>query len=225
MSYLKNPKGHIVFDCDGTLISSFEAILEGIGEVMSLILNREVGREEVLEKYESDLLALAHNFGLNPDEDEDLKKKLIKTWEEVAHKANVEKRHQFRLFPEIKELIKDLSKDYQLYVWTARDRKSTLHILKDLGVASFFLEFRCVDDCAPKPLTEGLEQMVGDIDKSKIIVIGDSPTDIRGAKNFGVKSIAACWADETFYQACERYQPEFKAMRPKDCLSIINGLF
>ena len=225
MSYLKNPRGHIVFDCDGTLISSFEAILEGISEVMSTILEREVPREEVVANYESDLLALAHNFGLKPDEYLDLRKRLIKTWEEVAHRGNVEKRHQFRLFPEIKELLQDLSKEYQLYVWTARDRKSTLYILKDLGVASYFLDFRCVDDCDPKPLPAGLEEMVGDIDKNKVIVIGDSPTDIRGAQSFGVKSIAACWADENFFKDSDRLEPDFKAKSPKDCLSIINNLF
>ena len=225
MSYLENPRGHIIFDCDGTLISSFEAIIEGIGEVMSTVLEREVNRDEVLKNYESDLLALAHNFGLKPDEDDALKDRLIKTWEAVAQKVNEEKRHQFRLFPGIKDLILELSKDYQLYVWTARDRRSTLYILKDLEIASFFLEFRCVDDCAPKPLTEGLEQMVGDVDKDKVIVIGDSPTDIRGAKSFGVKSIAACWADERFFHESDRYEPEFKAKAPKDCLSIINNLF
>ncbi len=225
MALLDNPRGHIVFDCDGTLISSFESIVDGVKEVMSITLKREVTREEVIEKYTADLYGLAKNFGIELEGDEAKQKELIGLWEEVVHRNNEARRHQFLLYPGIKELLDELKKEYQLYVWTARDRRSTLFILRDLGVVEYFLDFSCVDDDnAPKPMPDGIERMVGDFDKSKVVVIGDSPGDIRGAKAYGAKSIAACWDHPEFYENSDNYGADFKTRDPLDCLSIINSL-
>jgi phosphoglycolate phosphatase len=221
MSYLENPRGHVVFDCDGTLISSQESIYEGLSELMTIILEREVTIDEARLKYAADLVTVANNFDLEPENDPELQHKLITTWREVASKQ----KHQFRLFPGIKDLILELTKkEYQLYVWTARDRQSTLRILKDLEVAQYFLEFRCLDDCEPKPSPVGLEQMVGDIPRDNIVMIGDSYPDLYGASSFGCKSIAACWAADDLDQYLAKYDPSALAKAPQDCLKLIEKL-
>lgn len=221
MTYIKNPRGHIVFDCDGTLITSIDSLYEGLQYVMSEILARPVSLDEAHQKYSSDVYQVALNFGLDPKKDEALKERMIKSWSEYAQN----KGNPFRLFFDIKKLLLELSKkNYQLYVWTARDRKSCLRILKELGVSDLFLEFRCLDDCDPKPHPTGLRQMLGDIEKDKILVIGDSSSDIIGAKNFGVKSIAACWASSQIADHLTPYGPEGLANSPLDCLKIIDDL-
>ena len=137
MTYIKNPRGHVVFDCDGTIISSFDAVLEAVAEVMTIMLDRNVIVQEAREKYVADLAQISANFGLDPVKDDALKMKLMKTWEEVAAKQTL----PFRLFPGLKDLVLKLrSMDYQTYVWTARDRRSTLRILKELEIAEHFLE-------------------------------------------------------------------------------------
>lgn len=221
MSYLENPRGHVVFDCDGTLISSIDSIYEGLSELMTIILERPVSLEEAKQKYAADLVTVAHNFELAPENDPDLQMKLIQTWREVAAKQ----RNQFRLFSGIEALIEELlKKNYQLYVWTARDRQSTLRILRDLGIAKHFLEFRCLDDCDPKPSVVGLEQMVGEYEKSKIVMIGDSYPDIYGAQSFGCASIAACWAHDDLEQYLAKYDPTALAKTPQDCVKLIENL-
>lgn len=225
MQYLENPRGHIVFDCDGTLISSFESIVDGVKEVMSITLDRDVDREEVLNNYTADLFGLARNFGLSIENDEKKQKELLKLWEEVVHRNNSMRKHQFSLYPGISELLEKLKSEYNLYVWTARDRRSTLFILKDLGIAKYFLDFSCVDDpVSPKPMPDGISHMLGEVDRSKVVVIGDSPGDLRGASAFGAKSIAACWDHPDFYESCDQYGADFKVTSPLDCLSIINDL-
>jgi len=221
MSLVENPRGHVVFDCDGTLISSQESIYEGISQLMTIILGREVTLDEARQKYAADLIAVANNFDLDPEKDLELQQKLISTWRDVASKQ----KHQFRLFPGIEQLINDLlAKNYQLYVWTARDRQSTLRILKDLGVAKHFLEFRCLDDCEPKPSPRGLEEMVGDYEKDNIVMIGDSYPDLYGARSFGCASIAACWASDDLDQHLSSYDPSALAKAPQDCLKLIEKL-
>jgi len=68
---------------------------------------------------------------------------------------------QYQLFEGIKELIQELSPHCLLYVWTARGRSSTLRILQELGVSSYFDGVSCWDDSLPKPHIEGLQNLVG----------------------------------------------------------------
>lgn len=102
---------------------------------------------------------------------------------------------KYELFPGIKDLLLKLSaEDYTLYVWTARDRKSTLRILKEQGVLHLFDSLCTVEDALPKPHISGLLELVGNTSKSSVCVIGDTSNDILGAKNFGVKGIGAIWS-------------------------------
>ena len=48
----------------------------------------------------------------------------------------------FKVFPEIKELLVDLSDlGFKLAVWTARPHRSTFLSLKNLGIESFLVRF------------------------------------------------------------------------------------
>jgi phosphoglycolate phosphatase len=210
-------KGHIVFDCDGTLISSMQAVFKAIQQFMSEYLEREVTPEEVKSKYTADMMALCQNFGLDIGA-EDQQQKMFKRWTEIAA-AN---EHQYDLFDGIKDLVHDLSESgYCLYVWTLRDRRSTLEILKQLGIIGHFFDFRCMDDTTPKPHPQGLEELVGGFAKDNIVVIGDTAADIEGANNFGCKSIAALWCENINEAYIEKAGPSFNAKVPHECIKII----
>lgn len=132
----------------------------------------------------------------------------------------------FILYPGISSLLNQLvRKNYLAYVWTGRDRLSTLSILKSLGVASYFLDFRCADDTISKPHPQGLWEMLPEIDSSQVLIIGDSYTDIEGARRFGCASIAALWADHTRRAQLEGEGADFFAVKPIDCLEIIENYF
>jgi len=219
----KDPKikGHIVFDCDGTLISSQEAIFKGIQVLMSEVLNRTVDRAEVLEKYTADMALLAKRFELNV-EDEDVRNHLIKRWTELSNQNEF----RYALFDGIHEVILKLSKmGYRLYVWTARDRMSTLAILKSLDVAKHFHEFRCFDDTTPKPHPMGLEEMVGEYERSKTLMIGDSTTDIQGAKTFGCVSVGALWCSFANEKYMDELHVDYKARTPGEILKIVEQVY
>jgi phosphoglycolate phosphatase len=217
MTEVSEYKGHIVFDCDGTLISSIEGIFKGIQIVMSDVLGREVTRDEAISKYDADMEKFAKNFNLDVS-DENVREELLAKWAKVLEGQ----RNKYDLFDGIKELISNLDElGYRLYVWTARDRASTLAILKSLDVAKYFYDFRCMDDTIPKPHPMGLEQLVGEFDRSKTIMIGDSPTDIRGAKAFGCRSIGALWCSFSSKSDLAEMEADFLVEKPQDCLEII----
>ncbi len=186
----ENAKGAIVFDCDGTLVSSQESVLHAAGVMVSEILGREVKRDEILKLYTPNMLDFAKRLGLDIN-DQELLVRLQKRWIEILQ---TQKERQ-RPFDGILELLQKLQKaNFELYVWTARDRASTTRILTHWGLMSYFWDMRCLDDTTPKPHPRGIEEQVAHWeDKSRVVVIGDSYTDMQGARLFGAIPVGALW--------------------------------
>jgi phosphoglycolate phosphatase-like HAD superfamily hydrolase len=128
---------------------------------------------------------------------------------------------KYKLFPGIKELIQELSKDCLLYVWTARGRASTLRILEELGVHKYFDSFSTIDDSIPKPHIAGLIDLVGINPKDSICVIGDSSNDMIGAKNFGVLAIGAVWNPGASSGVLKESGADFIVNHPSECSKLI----
>lgn len=106
------------------------------------------------------------------------------------------------LFPGIYELIHELNKSgTNLYVWTARNRASTVEFLKTLGIIGEFEDLSTATDALPKPVVDGLLAMLpNDFDPKKTVVIGDSYTDMIGAKKIGALALGVCWGHQSSEQ-------------------------
>jgi phosphoglycolate phosphatase len=129
--------------------------------------------------------------------------------------------HRYVLFAGIKELLLDLSKDCQLYIWTARDRISTLRYLKEFDIFQYFTDISTPDDALPKPHEEGINALVGSYSKNSVCMIGDSSADIIGAKNFGVMSIGAAWASHVMEENLLSVGADFIVSDPAECSKLI----
>lgn len=125
------------------------------------------------------------------------------------------------LFPGIRELIIDLARDNLLYVWTARDRTSTLRILQENGVYQYFDAFATISDVPPKPSIVGLQRLVGNVPRSSVCVIGDSSSDIIGGKGFGVLSIGAIWGQGASALVLKDSGADFIVSHPSECSKLI----
>lgn len=126
------------------------------------------------------------------------------------------------LYPGILALLLELkSQGHQLYVWTARDRQSTLRILSNNQVLQLFESVYTFDEGPIKPDPSGLEKMLRGIAKDSICMIGDTFNDILGAQNFGVMSIAALWNNVSLFQELQSFSPDFIVYDPKECSKVI----
>jgi phosphoglycolate phosphatase len=128
---------------------------------------------------------------------------------------------RYKLFPGIKELLAELSSGNLLYVWTARDRLSTLRILDELGVLQYFDSVSTISDAPPKPHIGGLLTLLGRTTRSSICVIGDSSNDILGAKSFGVLAIGAVWNPATNADYLQGVGADFIVSHPSECSTLI----
>ena len=133
--------------------------------------------------------------------------------------------YPFSLFMGVRELLVELKNlNFKLYVWTARPRESTLESLKKLDIENFFSDLFCYDDGLPKPNSMGLHKLTDGIEKNKILHIGDSLTDVEGAKAFGIEVIAACWNSP---DQVNKYKDiaDFTALNLRECGEIIKRKF
>lgn len=126
-------------------------------------------------------------------------------------------------FPGIKELLLDLAKDCQLFVWTARGRASTLRILEENGVRHLFQGISTPDDAPSKPHVQGLCDLAGTERKNSICVIGDSSMDMVGARNFGVLAIGAVWNTNANAAYLREAGADFIVSDPSECSTLIRS--
>ncbi|MBT6324889.1 MAG: HAD-IA family hydrolase [Bdellovibrionales bacterium] len=216
--FAESPKGHIVFDCDETLISSYQNVLSITKQVLSNHFKQDISVNEIRERFSADYKTFYSNWGLSLEEGEQLRK----NWWEIASQGD----HIYNVFPGMVNFLEQLIHDgFHLHIWTARDRSSTLEILKKENIIHYFLNFCCGDDPSPKPYSEGLKLMVGDIDKDLVVVVGDSEMDLKGAEIFGCHSIAATWGDGIDLSSLKKYKTSKFAKKPSECLGIIKEIF
>ncbi|MFA6235747.1 MAG: HAD-IA family hydrolase [Bacteriovorax sp.] len=133
--------------------------------------------------------------------------------------------YPYRIFEGMRDLIVELkSKKFEIYVWTSRGRSSTLESLKTFNIESFFTQIYCYDDGPPKPDPMGLAHLTSGMPKNKILHIGDSITDLQGAKAYGIEVVLACWNHP---DQVEKYSElaDYIALNLIELREIIKGKF
>lgn len=209
------PKGHIVFDCDGTLVSSMSTVLINLAHVFSEHFNRQIDLKEMEEKYNPDLSLLFHNFGLNDRSTQD---ELLLRWSEISK----DRTQKFTLFDQVHGMLKELDdQDIWMYVHTNRDRAGTLEILGHLQITSLFKGVFTSCDGPAKPHPAGLLNMVGKYDKSQVLMVGDSYTDVQAANDFGCSSIGVTWCSLADEKSLQDFEATYLAQTPNQCLELV----
>ncbi len=213
-------KGHIVFDCDGTLVDSVDVSLLSFQKLAEEFNNKKIAMSEIKQKYTPHVSELFLAFNMDwsiPD----LKDKLMLRWSEIANESKI----YYPLFDGVLEMLETLSKDFYLYIWTGRDRRSLQVVLKNTGIEHFFKDIQTADDSLSKPSPEGILKLVGDADKKSVIVIGDSHVDILGARNFNVSSIAVHWCPNIPKNLLISSGATYHAYNVSECMQFIKEHF
>jgi len=214
-------KGHIVFDFDGTLFGNTPGILKGWRKVLSELLGREVTMQEIVAKSCPDPVRFLSAFDLDHNKEE-LQHYLSQRWPEIYSSQEFGE----EIFDGITELLEKLEQlNYGLYIWSAGYKKAILETLKRYNISQYFIEVKALEDGFSKPHPQQLYDMLGEVDKKHVIVIGDSYTDITGAFNYGCPSIAALWNDREKHKQLAQCGAQYFAHHPEECLDIIENYF
>lgn len=177
-----------IFDVDGTLASTNELIFSSFKHVVNKYLNKNVTNE--------DIIAL---FG--PTEDVILKewmkndyysarKDYLDFYANNHHKLA----NEFEGIVEILQLIK--SKNILLAIFTGKGKSTTEITLEKINAAEYFDFIVTGDDVKEhKPSPEGIDLFVNryNLNKERVILIGDAPADVIAAKKAGIKCGSVLW--------------------------------
>lgn len=198
----------IIFDFDGTLIESRENIYEVNRMVFSRILDRQVTATEAKEKFHPEFSKLFDAFEVKCPKAQAF---AVSNWSEISTQFS------YNLFDGVIESLNYLKeKKYNLHLWTARDQKSAMNILERHALSGFFRTASFANEFNSKPNHNSLNFKLRNRPRNSVLVIGDSASDIIGAKNIGAISAGALWdphsipnnlvshgADLLFYEIAE----------------------
>ncbi|CYY15694.1 HAD-IA family hydrolase [Streptococcus suis] len=174
-----------IWDLDGTLLDSYEAILAGIQETYQEYVfpfDRAEVRKFILRYSVKDLLVRdADKYGLDSDELNRVRATSLK-----------EKNTQIPLMAGAVEILNwTAEQGIQNFVYTHKS-DNAFQVLEDLGVRHHFTEILTSDSgFARKPSPEALLFLIEKygLDKENTYYIGDRLLDVETAVNAGIHSI------------------------------------
>ncbi|MGV3030358.1 HAD-IA family hydrolase [Streptococcus sp. ZY1909104] len=178
-------KPTFIWDLDGTLLDSYQAILAGIEETYAqfdIPFDREEIHAFILTYSVKDLLALdAQKYG----------KDLAQLNQARANSLR-EKNTAIQLMEGARELLEwTVQEGIQNFIYTHKS-DNAFQVLEDLGVDHYFTEILTSDSgFARKPAPEALLYLIEkyDLDKSTTYYVGDRLLDVETALAAGIGSI------------------------------------
>jgi phosphoglycolate phosphatase len=176
----------ILFDLDGTLIDSTEAILESFGVSYSSLGLQRPKDEDIITEIGYPLDEMFESLGAKKNMIDDL----VKAFKSHYRKISKEKT---TLLPLAKEAVTEAYEIAIVGVVTTKTSQFSSELVDHLGLMSYFDIFVGREDVKfPKPHPEPILKAIAnhDIKKSRCWMIGDTCMDIDSAKSAGINSIA-----------------------------------
>ncbi len=213
------PPRLVVFDLDGTLVDS-------IGDIASSV------NQTLVERYgASGALPLGTVRGFVGGGARQLIERCLDALRQpAADVATVFERflavyrtrlvETTRLYPGMLEALDELAKHADLAVLTNKPGDMSRSILRELGLASRFIEVIGGDDLKTrKPDPEGLLKLVAlaDVRPAETIMVGDSGVDVLTARNAGARAIGVLWGYDR--AGLESARPHVLASTPADIVA------
>ena len=178
-------KTAFIWDLDGTLLDSYEAILSGIEETFAqfaIPYDKEKVREFILKYSVQDLFVqVAEERKLD-----------VKVLNQVRAQSLAEKNAQVVLMPGARDVLAWAEESgIQQFVYTHKG-DNAFTILRDLGLESYFTEILTSQSgFARKPSSEAATYLIDkyQLNPDNTYYIGDRTLDVEFAQNSGIQSL------------------------------------
>lgn len=189
MIYKNNSIQALIFDMDGTLVDSSEALLRLFKRILNEV-GEEVSREEIMK------------YG-GAKFNEWLEKLLPKSKKDLLESEGKDKSYWMNLYIKefigyikvingAEEVLEDLNEDYKLALVTNTPKKIACRILKKLKVKKYFDVILGEGDFErskpdPQPLLMVLERL--NLNKGEVIYVGDTKYDKKAGKRAKIQTL------------------------------------
>ncbi len=178
----------IIFDIDGTILESNKLIFATFNYVTEKYLGKATTPEEVIALFGPTEKVIIQQ--LFEDNFENVMTDYYQYYKENHNKMA-------KVFDGIIELIDKLkSRGVLLSVYTGKGKGSTEITLDELGIRDKFDMIVTGDDIVGhKPSPEGVDVFVNkyNLNRDRVLMIGDAPPDVKAAKDTGIKIASVLW--------------------------------
>jgi len=176
----------ILFDLDGTIIDSTEAILASFKKSFEYFGKMAPKEDEILPQIGHPLFDMFVNLGVNKSRAQDF----VDVYKDNYKRVHTKKT---KLLPKAKEAVELASEKARLGVVTTKTGKYSIELMEHFGLMKYFEVLIGSEDVLnhkphPEPILKALEIM--DVTyRNNIYMIGDTCMDILAASNAGILGI------------------------------------
>jgi pyrophosphatase PpaX len=221
----RTPRTHpvlaILWDLDGTLISTKALYLEAYRRALAPYVGRVLTDEEILgDRSRSEIRYLKSKAREQYDA-------CLRDFQQ--HYATLHETHFGGVYPGVKEVLDELrQRDLRMGIVTGKSRSSYEVGLATADLGQFDVLVMDDDVNEPKPHPEGLLAALGalNLDGHHAIYIGDSITDIEAAHAAGTLAAAALWSRSEsergrFVERIRQVGEAYVLHSPADVLALV----
>jgi len=203
----------IIFDMDGTLVSSLPVIYHCENEISRKYLQTSLTLEDVISKFGPPAHTIIRDMTRNLSDE--VQSRAVEDYYE-CYRTHVSIRGL--VFPGITDLLRKIKvSGRRLALFTGVERNMMEYTLNPFKLVDFFGVRITADDIRKsKPDPEGINLALSRINASakESMYVGDSPSDIIAGKRAGVLTGAALWSPENRGDpATERPDYEFRSVQ------------
>ncbi len=205
----------LIFDFDGTLADSLITYFHGFNQVAQDFGLPKIDLENIQALKQLSAKDLTIKYKIGPIK----LTKLVYTINKNLSKeiANL------KFFPELKNVLQELAKDYQLGILTSNNRENVRDFLKNQDCSELFDFIHASKSIFGKDQTFRAMLRKHQLRKNDILYFGDEARDIEACQKVGIKIAAVSWG----FNATELLQaknPDFLLSEPKQILPLIKKL-
>ena len=216
----------IAFDLDGTLLNSVPDLTVAVSAAME-----ELGFDTISEEQVSHWLGngaemlLSRAICRDINVSESLDRDLLAKGREIFDRAYAQNGHELsHLYPTVRETLETLHQQgYKMALVTNKPSEFVPGILEKMGIASLFVDVIGGEDFPkrkPDPMSLNWLMEKHGVGQAEMLMVGDSRTDIKTAKNAGCHSFGLTYGynhGESILDA----NPDYVADQLVDLLEIL----
>jgi phosphoglycolate phosphatase/AHBA synthesis associated protein len=181
----------IVFDMDGTLVDSTQAVPEAFIATVRASRGPQLRPDDVIAHYASGPPKVILKRLLQ--------REITDEENELYHRSLKSVASRIKPYPQVRELVSTIALAAPVGVFTGASLRAAQIILGEAGLLSFFLTVVGGDQVQhPKPAPDGIivaAERMG-LKPHDVAYIGDAPVDLAAARNAGAVAIAAGWGHQ-----------------------------
>jgi phosphoglycolate phosphatase len=208
---MKNKIKAIIFDLDGTIADTFHIGLSVANELSEKYNYEPIKDSPVIRDLSFKEFLISH-----------LKLGKIKLflWAREVRRLLSKRHKDIKIFPEIKETLEELKKNYSFGILTSNSTKNTLNILKNNDIEHLFSFI--YTNCAAFSKWRYLRkiQKKEHLNKDEIIYIGDEIRDVESCNKAQIPIIAVSWGANST-KILKEEGANYYAYRPWDIVNIL----